>query len=129
MKIAITKEAKQWITVADMPIVRRIIEDMKEDNGLKEYAEIAIRAAVEGTYSIDILRVQAEICGNRRVWDAYGEGTKTFDFWITATAQTNNGFVIIGANLTDIWKITGRRNDDAEYTAHMYTRLFREVKS
>lgn len=129
MKIAITKEAKRWIPVADMLIVRRIIEYMKEDSGIKGYAETAIRAAVEGVYDIDILRLQAEICGNCRVWDAYGEGTKTFDVWITATAQTNKGFIIIGANLTDIWQITGWKNEDAKYVQRMFTRIFREVRS
>lgn len=129
MKIAITPEAKKWITVADMPIVRRIIETMKEDDGLKEYALIAIRAAVEGAGKIELFTYGAEICGNSRAWNEYSCESKHFDIWITAKALTDKGFVIIGANLTDIWRITGYRGEDYKYVKHMSVRFFREVKA
>ncbi len=43
MNVKITKEAKKWLTVAQMPIVRQIIASLKEDETTA--AEAAKQAA------------------------------------------------------------------------------------
>lgn len=43
MKVKFTAEAKKYITVAEMPHVRRIINEMREDDSLEEYAQMAAR--------------------------------------------------------------------------------------
>ena len=78
MKVKLEKEDKKYITLAQAPIVRDIISDMKED----------------------------EIAKNNRVWNALNEHSGDFDVWIDATAYVSCAdgyeFIIIGAYLSDI---------------------------
>ncbi len=125
MKVAVTKEAKRILTVAEMPAVRRIIEELKEEEDVKWYANLAAIVAA-GSYDADVLRANAEIAKNCRVWNAYHEESADLDVWVKFTAYTDEGFVVGGAYLTDIWQITSDNNE--EIKRHMYIRLFREVK-
>ncbi len=125
MKIAITKEMKQLLTVAEMPAVRRIIKDMKEDESLKWYAELAASVAT-GANNAEILKVNAKISKNFRVRDAYHKDSADLDVWISFTAYTGSSFVVGGAYLTDIWQLT--RDNKEKIKNHMYIRLFREAK-
>lgn len=129
MKVTLLKEDKKLITLADAPIVRQIITDMKEDEYTAEkYAEMAIRAAYDGNaWSIDTMRATAKISTNSRAWNVFNENSGNLDIWIEATACVNNDeFIIIGAYLSDIWQITGYNNE--EIKSHMYIRKFKEVK-
>lgn len=129
MKIAITAEAKKYITLADMPAVRKVIESMKDDTcTVKEYAETAARIA-SGYNDVKVLECSAEIAGNCRVRDRFNIGTAQYDIWIKFTAIINNGFdgiIIGGAYLSDIWEATG--DNYAELREHMYIRKFTETK-
>lgn len=125
MKIAITKEMKRVLTVAEMPEVRRVIEGMKEDTGIKDYAEMAARVA-SGSRVKSVMEASAGIAKNCRVRDAYHPGSGDLDVWLEVIAYTEDGFVMVGAYLTDIWQITGDNNDSIK--RHMFIRLFREVK-
>lgn len=125
MKIAITKEAKRILTVAEMPAVRRLIKEMKEDADLETYAKLAAIVAA-GTYDADVLEASAEIAKNCRVRNAYHEESADLDVWVRFTAYTDACFVMGGAYLTDIWQITGGNNDAIK--RHMYIRIFREVR-
>lgn len=129
MKVRLTQEAKKYITVAEMPAVRNIISDMKEDTStVEDYAEMAISAAYDGrAYNIVIYKATAEIAKNQRVYNAYGENSGSLDIWITAVAYVNcDEFIEIGAYLSDIWQITC--DNKKEIAAHMYVRRFKEVK-
>lgn len=129
MKVTLLKEDKRLITMSDAPIVRQIIADMKEDTSTaEEYAEMAIRAAYNGNaYNIKVLKASAKISTNCDVLNAYTENSGYLDVWIKATAYINTDeFIIIGAYLSDIWKITG--STDQEVVSHMYIRKFKEVK-
>lgn len=129
MKVKLLKKDKQFITLAEAPIVRQIILDMKEDEcTVEKYAEMAVRAAFNGnTFGIEVLKSSASIARNGRVWNLYGDGSGTLDIWIDATVCVNdNEFIIIGAYLSDIWKITG--SFDQEIVSHMYIRRFKEVE-
>lgn len=125
MKIAITKEAKRILTVAEMPAVRRLIKEMKEDTDLAWYAKLAAIVAA-GANDADVLEASAEIAKNCRVRNAYHEESADLDIWVRFAAYTDAGFVMGGAYLTDIWQITSDNNEDIK--RHMYIRLFREVK-
>lgn len=124
MKVAITKEAKRILSVAEMPAVQRMIKEMREDTGLMDYAGMAARVAA-GTNVVRVLEASAEIAKNCRVWNAYHEESADLDVWMRVTAYTDKGFVMVGAYLTDIWQIG---NNNEEIRSHMYIRLFREVK-
>lgn len=129
MKVTLLKEDKKLITLADAPIVRQIIADMKEDEFTpSDYADIAIRAAYDGNaYGIEVLKASAKISTNCRAWNVFNENSGRLDVWINATAYVNgNEFIMIGAYLSDIWQIT---SDNAlEIASNMYIRKFKEIK-
>ena len=128
MKVKLTQEYKKYITVAEMPTVREIISDMKEDlSTVEEYAEMAIQAAYDGIAYSEILKASASIAKNQRAWNAYSDHSETLDVWIEATAYVNgNEFIMIGAYLTDIWQIGS--DNRKEIASHMYIRRFKEAK-
>lgn len=126
MKIKLTAEMKRLITVAEMPIVNKLIAAMKEDDSdPKEYAKMAARIAA-GKNDATVLEASAEVATNWRVWDRCFDGSEHFDVWITFTAYADDCFVMGGAYLTDIWQITGENND--EIRSHMFIRKFAEIK-
>ena len=106
MKIRITEDAKNILVLSDMPQVRKIMEDLKEDDGLNEYAQMAARLASGTSETFEILKATASIAKNCRVWNAYTEDSKTLDIWLGIYAfNAYYGFYEIGIYLTDIWKI------------------------
>jgi len=129
MKVALLKEDKKLITLADAPIVRQIIADMKEDEFTpSDYADMAIRAAYDGdAYGIEVLKASAKISTNCRAWNALTENSGYLDVWIEATAYVNGDeFIMIGAYLSDIWQITSDNRKDI--ASQMYIRRFKEAK-
>lgn len=129
MKVRLEKEDKKYITLAEAPIVREIIVDMKEDEETAAgWAKYAISAAYNGyTYNVEVMKASAKIAKNARVWNAYNDHSKKLDVWIDATAYVNcDEFIIIGAYLTDIWQISS--DNYKEIASHMYIRRFKEDK-
>ena len=125
MKVNMSAESKKIITLEEAPIANAIIANLKEDESTAaNYAEYAVNAACKGS-CIEVFKASAAIAKNRRADNSIIEGSKDLDVWIEATAQTSNGFCIIGAYLTDIWSLTG--DNSAEIASrHMYTRIFTE---
>lgn len=126
MKIKFTAEQKKYITVAELPEVKKIIADMKEDTGLKDYAEIAARI-VSRDNGNEILKAEAEIAKNNRIFNRYTDESGTLDIWLTVYAfNSYKGFYTIGAYLSDIWESTG--DNAEELREYMYIREFIEKK-
>lgn len=122
MKITITADMKKVLTIAEMPTARQVIENLKCDDSLKDYAKMA--ASLAACCSVEkVLECSAEIAKNCRANDNFFEGSADLDVWITFTAFTSEGFVMGGAYLTDIWNIG---IDDYEIRKHMFIRRFRE---
>lgn len=126
MKVKLEKNYRDHYTLSDLQRAKAVIKFMKEEDSstVKEYAEYAVREALRdtGVYDREIITAEARTAGNRRVWDAYGDGTGSMDVWITALARTSEGFIECGAYLTDIWN-TGT----ARYKEAMHIRRFKEV--
>ena len=123
MKVTISAESKRVVTMEEMKMAKEIVQAMKEDElTAAEYARFAVVALGDGCEKV--YEATAEIAKNCRAWDTYGEGSGTLDIWIEATARTWNGFVEIGAYLTDIWNISG----DNDQTEHMFIQRFERVK-
>lgn len=80
MKVTLTKEAMDYITMAEAKEARRIIKEMKDDTYIEEYAESAAVLA-GGNDSYEILKADAKISKNSRVWNYYGDNTGNLDIW------------------------------------------------
>ena len=120
MKVALEKGYRKHYTLEDLEIAKKIIQWEKEDGmSAKDWAEMAIREALKGTgdYLKECLKAEAHTAKNCRANDNYWPSE------YNDTAQTDNGFIIVGAYLTDIWN-TGA----AEYKQHMYIRYFKVSK-
>ena len=119
MKVKITNEAKNWITLSELPAVKSIVAAMKDED-LKWYCESAARVAGSNN-SWMILNPSATIAKNSRIWDRIEEGSGQLDVWIEFIAFDGlSEFMTVGVYLTDLWEVTGYNN--AEIRSHMYVR-------
>ena len=125
MNVKLTEIGKKIISVSELPEAKKIIQEMKEDSGIKEYAQIAANVAVENLGKIEILKTTAEITKNQRVYNYYSENSGNIDIWITVYALNRySGFYVIGAYLSDIWNVTGENSD--EIRQRMYIEKYTE---
>ncbi len=121
MKVQITKEAKKWLTVAEMPTVRRIIAECKEDECLQDYGHMAAEIASKYGADFEILKATAEIAHNGRIFDHFFEGSGELDVWLKFYAfNPFKGFYVIGVYLSDIWQMNTDKNANEEIREHMY---------
>ena len=130
MKITITADAKRHITIAEMPIVKRIITEYKEDEcTAKEYAAIVARM-ITGDNCVEVINAEAQIAKNCRIYNQYGEDSADLDVWIDfrAYSEYKDCFIIGGAYLSDICNFCGISEIDEEIKEHMYIRSFLEEK-
>ena len=129
MKIRITSESKQLITLADMPAVREIQRQEAEDTMTPaEYLEMAARLASRSNNSFRVYDASARIAKNCRVHEQYGPGTGNFDVWLEGLAfHPLAGAFKIGAYLSDLWQITGGPSDEYLVRDHMFIKEYRPV--
>lgn len=126
MKVELTEEAKNYISVAEMPAVKQIIKDMKDDDNIIGYAQDAACVA-SGWFGFEILKAEASIAKNCRVWNLYGENTGDLDVYLDIYAFNNYaGFYKIGAYLSDIWSIC--EDNAEELKEHMYIRAYMAIQ-
>lgn len=128
MKVKLEKEFRRHYTLEELDMAKAVINAEKEDESTaEEWAEYAVREALKkdnGEYADYLSRVitaKAETAKNYRAWNEYGE-TGNLDVWIEAMAKTYNGFIEVGAYLSDIWKSGAER-----YKHHMYIRYYKEA--
>lgn len=126
MKVTLEKEYKSRYTLTDIEAAKAVIKYEKEndDETVKGWTEYAVREALRdgNDYLVQVIEASAETARNCRAWNAYGEGTGCMDVWIRGTARTCDGFIEIGAYLTDIWTTGAER-----YKEHMYIEKFERV--
>lgn len=122
MRVQVTSEEKKFLTVAEMPAVRRIIQDMKEDEcPLEEYADM-VMCAIKGT-GFEIYRPKAVISKNCRINDRYFDGSGALDVWITFLAfDSYFGAYDCGVYLSDVWELTDDNHE--ELRSKMYVKAF-----
>lgn len=132
MKVRLEKEDKKYITIAQAPLAREIIANMKEDESKpEEYAEMAIKAAYGNTlvFNVEVLKATAKIVKNARAWNLYNDHSEDLDIWVESTAYVSLSdsyeCIIIGAYLSDIWQIT--EDNKKEIASYMYIRRFKEM--
>ena len=130
MKVIIKKECREYFTVAEMDAAKQIVKECREDSCKpSEYAEMAIRCAFKNNaYSVKVFETSAKVARNSRVFDRFFDGSKKLDVWIDATAKINlDSFVEIGFYLSDVWEITGRIEEDADFRNHCYIQEYKKV--
>ena len=98
MKVQVGKRFKEVATVAQMPAVRRLVEDMKEDAlPIASYAKMALDALGYGC-DWEVYRPKAVVSFNGRVDDRYFDGSGHLDVWIEFLAfNENEGALDCGA--------------------------------
>ena len=128
MKVNLTAEMKKFITVAEMPAVKKDMQYEKENDEwtVQEWAKMAARLVFDDN-GAKVIEATARIAKNQRVWDAFDEETRDIDVWIefTAFSEYRSSFIIAGVYLTDLWQLTKDNAD--EIKSHMYIRRFEEV--
>ena len=128
MKVNLTAEMKKFITVAEMPAVKKVMQYEKENDEwtVQEWAKLAARLVFDDN-GAKVIEATARIAKNQRVWDAFDEETRDIDVWIefTAFSEYRSSFIIAGVYLTDLWQLTKDNAD--EIKSHMYIRRFEEV--
>jgi hypothetical protein len=125
MKVQITKDSKRLITLEDMPAVKAMIAELKEDNAK---FDLEILSGVFKTNTPN--SYEAEIAKNRRLWNYYSDNSKDYDIWVETTlpeTYENGKYVIykVGCYLSDIWSISADNKE--EIKSHMYIRKFVEA--
>lgn len=130
MKVTITNEAKQYLTLAEMPNVREIIADCKADeHSVKDYVAYAIYLVFEDVGSFNgskVLEATAEIVRHKGY--EYSETNKGIDVWVKFMMYNGfDCFAIGGMYLSDIWQI-GDEEINKEIKQRMSIRRFTENK-
>lgn len=106
MKVKLEDRYREFYTLEDLDHARAVIASEKEDEetpaGWLAYA--AREVAKDQLWFVSrIIEASAHTARNRFAWNAYGE-TGNMDIWIEGLAETDDGFLKVGAYLTDIWQ-------------------------
>lgn len=107
MLVKLQDNYKDLYTVNDLARARDIIKMMREDESVvAEYAEMAVNEALDGRgdYLRRVLKATASTAKNCRAWNAYDNDSQDMDVWVDAIAETDYGFIKVGAYLSDIWQ-------------------------
>lgn len=125
MKVKFTDAAKQIVTVAELPKVREMINDLKEDTELNYYIQIMAKIAAGGYCGseFEILKAEAEVSKNK---DGVGYfADNNLDVWVRAYVfDSFCGFYVLGFYLSDCWQYSGDNTE--EIMQRMYIRRFAE---
>lgn len=129
MKVKIRKEDRRFL---QEHIAEHMVDIMAQEDSSKpsEVAEMAIREILKGTDDWvsreSILSTKARVARNCRIQDLYFEGSEDYDVWIEATARTAEGFIVLGAYLSDIWQIGAL--EDGELRRRAWVQYFRSAE-
>ncbi len=119
MKVKFTENSKRIIAISEAPAAQKIVEELKEDNCIKEYGQMAAHVASGSNGEFEILKAEAEISKNGRIYNWYSEDSGNLDVWLHFYAfNSYDGFFELGIYLTDIHSITGDNHE--EIRNHMY---------
>lgn len=128
MKVNLTAEMKKFITVAEMPAVKKVMRCANEDEcTLTDLARVAARLVFDDNAAM-IIECKSEDC--QRI-SAFGtlstrrRETLTCGLNLSAFSEYRSSFIIAGVYLTDLWQLTTDNAD--EIKSHMYIRQFKEV--
>ncbi len=130
MKVKLEEKYRRYYTLEELDIAKEIIRQEKEDDEYtaKDWAEYAVREALKDEngnnidYLTKVITAEATTAKNCRAHDAYTSESGNMDVWIEATAKTYDGFIEVGAYLSDIWQTGAER-----YKDHMYINYYKKA--
>ena len=130
MKVTMQKDYRKYYTLEDVDRAKAVIAYEREDEmKITDYAAYAVNEALKtedriyADYLREVIKTEAHTAKNCRVWQLYGEETGDMDVWVEATAKTADGFIEVGAYLSDIWQ-TGA----TPYKQHMYIQYYKRAE-
>lgn len=130
MKVQITKDAKKWLTVAEMPTVRQLQKDFASggdwDTNLNETVKMLARNLSFDSVE-EIYTATAQIAKNQRIENYYNENSGDLDIWIEATYKTYDEFFVVGAYLSDIWLSDGTPETKELIKSRAYIQEYKRV--
>ena len=124
MRVKLEDRYKEFYTVNDLESARALIRAAKEDEAsAAEWAEYAVREALHDMRDSmrEVIKASAHTAKNSRVYNAYGDDSGYMDIWINAIAETDFGFIKVGAYLSDLWQA-----GNTHFKEHMYIRYYTE---
>lgn len=123
MRVKIARDYRSTYTLEQLDQAKAVIawEKENDDETAAGWATYAANLALKdtGDYFREIIKAEAATALNCRAWNAYGDDTGYMDVWIEALAETSDGFIKVGAYLSDIWQ-TGA----VDYREHMYIQRY-----
>ena len=124
MKVSIPFTMRGVLTVAEMPMAKELIKNMREDNNFDQYALSAARVASGDNDNFVIFNQTATIAKNERVQDYYSDNSGNLDIWLEFLAFSFfSGCFLVGVYLSDVYQITGEPSDIL-LKEHMFIREY-----
>ena len=125
MKVRVTDEAKKWLTVAEMPAVRKLIAEMKDNEyTVQELAKDAMNWIIcPMGQNARILECSASIARNSRLDNYHFDGSGKLDVWIEFVAfDQYSGCWWCGVYLSDIWSVSESNRE--EIYSHCFVKKY-----
>ena len=123
MKLTIDSVIKSQSYMDERDALKAVVNAMKDDNGLKDYA-LTLSAILTG-YTCEIIQVTAKIRKNYRVFDRIADGTRNFDVEISGLSYNsiNDQYICFTGWVSDVWEWDGTNTD--EIKERTYYRIYK----
>ena len=123
MKLTIDSVIKSQTYMDERDALKSVINAMKDDTGLKDYA-LTLNAILTG-YKCEIIQVTANIRKNYRVFDRIADGTRNFDIEISGLSYNaiDDCFIRFAGWLSDVWDWDATNTD--EIKVRTYYRIYK----
>lgn len=121
MKLAIDSVIKSQTYMDERDALKTVVNAMKDDNGLKDYA-LTLNAILTG-YTCEIIQVSAKIRKNYRVYDRIADGTRNFDIEISGLSYNaiNDCYIRFVGWVSDVWEWDGTNTNEIKGRTYYIT--------
>lgn len=123
MKLTIDSVIKSQSYMDERDALKTVVNAMKDDNGLKDYA-LTLNTILTG-YTCEIIQLTAKIRKNYRIFDRIADGTRNFDIEISGLSYNaiDDQYIRFTGWVSDVWDWDGTNTD--EIKAHTYFRIYK----
>lgn len=123
MKLVIDSVIKSQTYMDERSALKAVVNAMKDDTGLKDYA-LTLNTVLTG-YTCEIIQVTANIRKNYSIFNAITEGSRKFDVEISGLSYNaiNDCYIRFNGWLSDVWMWDGTNTD--EIKGRIYYRIYK----